>query len=70
MIAISALSFFVIGLCIHNELNIVYTIATLFLTTGIIATSRLYMKAHTMEELLIGYVAGMLPQVVLWAIWL
>ena len=70
MIAISALSFFVIGLSIHNELNIVYPIATLFFISGIIATSRLYMKAHTIEELLIGYVTGILPQIVLWTIWL
>ncbi len=70
MIAMSALSFFVIGMSIHYELNIIYTIAALFLTTGIVATSRLAMKAHSIEELLIGYVSGMLPQVVLWVIWL
>lgn len=70
MIAMSALSFFVIGMSIHNELNIVFTIATLFFTTGIIATSRLAMNAHSIEELIIGYVAGMLPQVMFWAIWL
>jgi len=70
MIAMSALSFFVIGLSMHNELNIIYTIASLFLITGIVASSRLVMKAHTIEELIIGYAAGMLPQVLLWILWL
>lgn len=70
MIALSALSFFVIGMSVHHELNIIYSIATLFLATGIVASSRLFMKAHTMEELIIGYVAGMLPQMVLWVFWL
>ena len=70
MIALSALSFFVIGMSIHNEFNIIYTIATLFLITGFTGTSRLYMKAHSIEELTIGYVSGMLPQMLLWVIWL
>lgn len=70
MIGISALSFFVIGLSIHNQINIIYTIATLFFFTGIIASSRLYMKAHTMTELFLGYVIGMVPQIGIWYFWL
>jgi len=70
MIAISALSFFVIGLSVHFELNSTFIIASLFLLTGIIASSRLVMKAHTGKELVIGYSAGMLPQILLWYFWL
>lgn len=70
MIGISALSFFVIGLSIHNQINIIYTIATLFFFTGIIASSRLYMKAHTMTELILGYIIGMVPQIGIWYFWL
>ncbi|WP_298391649.1 hypothetical protein [Flavobacterium sp.] len=70
MLAISALSFFVIGLCRHNELNCIYTVATLFLITGFVASSRLAMKAHTPSELIIGYLAGMIPQLLLWILWL
>jgi hypothetical protein len=70
MIAISALSFFVIGLSVHFELNSTFIIASLFLLTGIIASSRLVMKAHTGKELVIGYIAGMLPQILLWYFWL
>jgi len=70
MVAMSALCFFVIGLSMHNELNIIYTIASLFLITGIVASSRLVMKAHTIEELIIGYISGMLPQILMWILWL
>lgn len=70
MIALSALSFFVMGISIHKELNILFTIATLFLITGIVASSRLVMKAHTIKELAIGYISGMLPQIAFWLFWL
>ena len=70
MIAMSALSYFLIGISIHNSINIIYTIAMLFFITGVVASSRLQMKAHTFEELIIGYFAGMLPQLMLWIFWL
>jgi hypothetical protein len=70
MIGISALTYFVIGLSMHNQLNMIYTIATLFLVTGFIASSRLYMKAHSINELIIGYVIGMVPQLAFWYFWL
>jgi hypothetical protein len=70
MIALSALTFFIIGLSMHNELNIIYTIAFLFFVSGLVATSRLAMKAHTMNELLIGYASGIIPQVIVWHFWL
>lgn len=70
MIGISALTYFVIGLSMHNQINMIYTIAMLFLLTGLIASSRLYMKAHTINELIIGYVIGMVPQLAFWYFWL
>jgi len=70
MIGISALTYFVIGLSMHNQINMMYTIATLFLLTGLIASSRLYMKAHNVYELVIGYLIGMIPQLGFWYFWL
>lgn len=70
MIGISALAFFTIGLCMHNQVNGTYLIAASFFVTGLIASSRLQMKAHTVKELAIGYVIGMLPQLILWYFWL
>ena len=70
MIGISALTFFVFALSVHNQLNMIFTIAFLFLIIGLVATSRLYMNAHTMKELIIGVVIGSLPQMILWFFWL
>lgn len=70
MIAISALTFFVIGLSVHSQENNLYTVVLLFLITGLVATSRLAMKAHTMKELAIGYLVGTIPQLVLFYLWL
>lgn len=70
MIGSSAITFFIIGLSIHNQINIVYLIAFSFFMTGVIASSRLEMKAHTIKELTIGYLVGMLPQLSVWYFWL
>jgi hypothetical protein len=70
MIGIGAITFFVIGLSIHNQINLLFLIAIHFLVTGIIASSRLVMKAHTVKELIIGYAIGILPQLGLWYFWL
>ncbi len=70
MIALSALTFFVTGLSMHNQMNNVFLIALLFFVIGLVASSRLQMKAHTNEELIIGIAVGVLPQIVLWLFWL
>lgn len=69
MVGISGLLFFVIGLGFHNQVNINSTIAFLFVVTGIVASSRLHMKAHDFTELSLGFVTGMLSQIVLWQFW-
>jgi hypothetical protein len=70
MIGISVLTFFGIGLSMHNQVNGTYLIAASFFAAGLIASSRLQMKAHTIKELVIGYAIGMLPQIALWYFWL
>ncbi len=70
MIGISTLTFFIIGISLQNSLNLNYLIALLFLITGLIASSRLQMQAHSIKELFFGYCIGMIPQVLLWWFWL
>ncbi|MDD5149678.1 MAG: hypothetical protein PHC28_04265 [Flavobacterium sp.] len=62
MITISALTLFIIGLSIHNQTKNLNLIAFLVLMNGIIASSRLEMKAHTNKELVIGFLLGIIPQ--------
>lgn len=70
MIALSALTFFLIALSISQQQNVVLLICSLFLISGLVATSRLEMKAHSLKELLVGYTVGMIPQIALWYLWL
>lgn len=70
MIGISALTVFIIGLSLKNELNTVHLVAFFILLNGLVASSRLVMKAHTNKELLIGFLCGLLPQLGLLFVWL
>lgn len=70
MVAISGLAVFVIGLDIHSQMHNPYWPAFLILMTGVVASSRLEMNAHTPKELLIGLAAGILPQVLFLYLWL
>jgi hypothetical protein len=70
MLAISALTLFFIGLSIHNQTQNIYMIALLVSMNGVVATSRLEMKAHTNKELVIGFLLGVMPQLLLLRFWL
>lgn len=68
--AISGFTIFVIGLNMHLEMHNPYWGAFLILLTGIVASSRLEMNAHTPKEILIGLLIGVLPQVLFLYLWL
>ena len=70
MIAISSLTVFIIGLSMHLQIQSTFTIATLILLNGLVASSRLEMKAHTSKELVIGFMLGAIPQLLLLVLWL
>ena len=70
MIGISSLTVFIIGMSMHLQINSIFTVATLILLTGIVASSRLEMKAHTAAELLMGFFLGAIPQLLLLVLWL
>jgi hypothetical protein len=66
MIGITSLFVFVVMLTSYIEIEATYTLAYLIMCMGFVASSRLYMKAHTPIELIIGMVIGGLPQVFVW----
>ncbi|UPT71768.1 MAG: hypothetical protein M0D53_05470 [Flavobacterium sp. JAD_PAG50586_2] len=70
MIGISSLTVFIIGLSIHNQVNTINTVAFFVIMNGVVASSRLAMKAHSNKELVIGFLCGILPQTVLLYFWL
>lgn len=69
MAAISGLTTFLIGLSIHFQTNMVPIIGASFLINGVIASSRLHLKAHTAVELIIGNFLGILPQLMMFGSW-
>jgi hypothetical protein len=70
MIGISALTVFIIGLSLKNEINTINLVAVFIILNGLVASSRLVMKAHTNKELLIGFLCGILPQIGMLYVWL
>lgn len=70
MIGISALTCFIFGLSIYYQLSFVNLIAFCIVCMGLVASSRLYMKAHTYTELIAGIIIGTAPQVFLYQYWL
>lgn len=61
---------YMIGLSIHFEVNITFAIALFTLMTGLVATSRLFMNAHTKIELLLGFFMGAFAQLFVLKYWL
>ena len=70
MIGISALTAFIYGLSSYYQLPFVNLISFCIVCIGLVASSRLYMKAHTYPELLVGIVIGLAPQLFLYRYWL
>jgi hypothetical protein len=70
MIGISALTCFIFGLSMYYQLLFVNLIAFCIVCMGLVASSRLYMKAHTYTELIAGIIIGAGPQVFLYQFWL
>ena len=70
MIAASGFFMFAVAISMHYQININGTIALMMIILGAIATSRLHLKAHTSQELLLGTLTGFIPQFVLMTYWL
>jgi hypothetical protein len=70
MIAASGFFMFAVAISMHYQININGTIALMMIILGAIATSRLHLKAHTSQELLLGTLTGFTPQFVLMTYWL
>lgn len=70
MIAASGFFMFALAISIYFKININGTIALMLMIIGAIATSRLHLKAHTNQELLIGLFTGLIPQLVVFNLWL
>lgn len=70
MMGLAGLLMFTLGFCIYFHLYFIYTVAFLIVVTGLTASSRLYNKAHNSSELIIGFLTGLIPQIVVFNLWI
>ena len=70
LLGMSALTVFCVGSSIHFEIREVVFISLLLICNGLVASSRLYLKAHSSKELILGYLIGAIPQIFLLYFWL
>jgi ABC-type nickel/cobalt efflux system permease component RcnA len=70
LLGMGSVLMFMIGLSIHFEVNITLAISIFTLCTGLVATSRLYLQAHSKAELLIGFLVGVCSQLIILKYWL
>ncbi len=70
LVGVSGLFMYLINLSVHFEINVVIAISIFALLIGLVASSRLYLKAHTRPELLAGLAIGILSQLLTVTYWL
>lgn len=70
MLGMASLTAFCISCCLHFQAREIIVISVLLLCNGFVASSRLFMKAHTTNELFLGYLIGLFPQLLLLFFWL
>ncbi|WP_343487439.1 hypothetical protein [Allomuricauda sp. d1] len=70
LLGMGSILIYVVGLSIHFETNITLALGLLTLLTGLVTTSRLYLKAHSVAELLIGFFLGVFSQLFTFKYWL
>jgi membrane-associated phospholipid phosphatase len=68
--AVTSFTVFIISISSYYHITFLYLIAFLVLCCGIVGTSRLQVKAHSFAEVVLGALIGIVPQVVLWFVWL
>ncbi len=70
MMGMAGLVLFFIVLSITYQLNITFALSILILMIGLVGSSRLFLKAHTFTELIIGFFIGAIPQLLVLYDWL
>ncbi len=70
MVGMGSFLMYLINLSIHFEINIIVAISLFTLLTGLVATARLYLDAHSRAEVLVGLITGLCSQLLTVKFWL
>lgn len=60
---------FIIYFSYTYQLNLIVLISILFIVSGLIASSRLRLKAHNVSEVLLGFLFGLVSQLIVYTIY-
>jgi hypothetical protein len=69
-LGISGLTCFIIGLSLSFHEPLLSSITLLVIFLGLVSSSRLYERAHTLLEVFLGILAGCLPQFYFFSYWI
>ena len=67
--AIAGVTMFLIGVSIHFNINMLGSISVLCIINGLVASSRLHTKSHSVIELCFGFFIGGISQFLLFGFW-
>ncbi len=70
LMGMGSLFMFLVCLSVHFEVNIIIALSLFILATGVVASSRLYLNAHSRAEVLIGFLIGLVSQLLTIKFWL
>ena len=70
LMGMGSIFMYLICLSVHFEINITLALSVLILLIGLVATSRLYLKAHSKAELVIVFFSGFVSQLLTIKFWL
>lgn len=70
LMGMGSLFMFLVSLSVHFEINITLAISIFILAIGLVATSRLYLRAHQKAEVIVGFLVGCVSQLLLIKFWL
>ncbi|MGB5555689.1 MAG: hypothetical protein WBM83_13615 [Flavobacteriaceae bacterium] len=70
LMGMGSLLMYLICLSVHFEINIIIALSILTFLSGLVASSRLYLNAHSKSELFIGLCIGMITQLLTVKFWL
>ena len=70
MMGMGSILMFLISLSFHFERNILIAISFMIFASGLVASARLFLKAHTTSALLLGFLVGAVSQLLTLKFWL
>lgn len=69
LMGMGSLFMFLVCLSVHFETNIIIALSLFILATGLVASSRLYLNTHSRAEVLIGFLIGLVSQLLTIKFW-